>query len=270
MTTNMPAPTPIEATPPTYWRSTHGLRNALTWLFAADALAALFVMSARLNRIAVIDDFRSFSATAQDGRDADQLVSSAGSVYVLLFIATAAVLIVWQWRSAKNNELLGKIRPRFQTGWSIGGWFVPFANLVIPVRAFQDLWQGSEPDTNGYHDWRGLRRSGLVSLWWTAYLVGNAVSFTVTHNGTLNEVRAADERAAVGFAITAAAAVLAIFVIRSITARQETAHEMRLVRTASAGWYVDPTGRFDHRYWNGSAWTLHASRAGESVIDPLN
>jgi hypothetical protein len=267
----MPAPIASEPTQPTYWRSTLGLRTALTWLLAADAVAALLMLVARLNRVSVIDDFRSLSATAQDGRDADQFVSTAGSLLLLLGIATAAVVIVWQWRSAKNNEMLRKIRPRFTPGWSIGGWFIPFANLGIPLRIFHDLWQGSDPDTNGYRDWRGLRRSGLVNLWWTAYLVGNAASFTATSSRTLEAVRSTDQRVAIGSAITAVAAVLAIFVIRSITDRQEQAHAARRTTlTANAGWYVDPTRRFDHRYWNGSAWTLHASQAGKSVIDPLD
>ena len=35
------------------------------------------------------------------------------------------------------------------------------------------------------------------------------------------------------------------------------------------GWHVDPTGRFDHRYWDGTVWTGHVSIAGETYTDPL-
>jgi hypothetical protein len=38
-----------------------------------------------------------------------------------------------------------------------------------------------------------------------------------------------------------------------------------------AGWYQDPTGQGDARYWNGSAWTQSVDRAGTTVniaIDP--
>ena len=68
------------------------------------------------------------------------------ALWLALFVATATVFIIWQFRSAKNNEVLGRIHPRYTPGWSIGGWFIPFANLVIPVRIFQDLWQGSDPE----------------------------------------------------------------------------------------------------------------------------
>ena len=34
-----------------------------------------------------------------------------------------------------------------------------------------------------------------------------------------------------------------------------------------AGWYADPAGRFDLRYWDGSTWTEHVSRAGQQFTD---
>ena len=37
---------------------------------------------------------------------------------------------------------------------------------------------------------------------------------------------------------------------------------------APANWYPDPAGRFELRYWNGSAWTEHVSRNGQQSIDP--
>jgi hypothetical protein len=35
-----------------------------------------------------------------------------------------------------------------------------------------------------------------------------------------------------------------------------------------AGWYADPAARFELRYWDGSAWTEHVSRAGQQYTDP--
>jgi hypothetical protein len=37
---------------------------------------------------------------------------------------------------------------------------------------------------------------------------------------------------------------------------------------APANWYADPAGRFELRYWNGSAWTEHVSRNGQQSVDP--
>jgi len=38
--------------------------------------------------------------------------------------------------------------------------------------------------------------------------------------------------------------------------------------TVPAGWYADPSGRYELRYWDGNAWTEHVSRAGQQFTDP--
>jgi hypothetical protein len=37
---------------------------------------------------------------------------------------------------------------------------------------------------------------------------------------------------------------------------------------APAGWYADPSGRYELRYWDGGTWTEHVSRAGQQYTDP--
>ena len=34
-----------------------------------------------------------------------------------------------------------------------------------------------------------------------------------------------------------------------------------------AGWYADPAGRYELRYWDGTTWTEHVSRAGQQYTD---
>jgi len=40
------------------------------------------------------------------------------------------------------------------------------------------------------------------------------------------------------------------------------------VTSTPAGWYPDPSGRFEMRYWDGSAWTEHVARGGQQYTDP--
>jgi len=35
-----------------------------------------------------------------------------------------------------------------------------------------------------------------------------------------------------------------------------------------AGWYADPSARFELRYWNGTEWTEHVARSGQQFTDP--
>lgn len=39
--------------------------------------------------------------------------------------------------------------------------------------------------------------------------------------------------------------------------------------TTPANWYPDPSGRHEHRYWDGSAWTEHVSNQGVASVDPV-
>lgn len=230
-----------------HWRSTTGLRTALTWLLASSLAATVAAGLALLHQSSALNDR---NADYGEQHAANQLFGIAALVYLVVLAATAVVFIVWMWRSVKNNELLGRIRPRYTAGWSIGGWFIPIGNLWIPVRIMHDLWQGSDPEVSNSRDWRGLRRTALVGWWWGSYLVSRTLSVTV-----------------VGMVASVPAAILAIVLVRSITDRQEAARVAPSRRIA--GWYSDPTARFDHRYWDGHAWTDHAARNGEALVDPV-
>ena len=37
---------------------------------------------------------------------------------------------------------------------------------------------------------------------------------------------------------------------------------------APAGWYADPSGRYELRYWDGGAWSEHVARGGQQFTDP--
>jgi Domain of unknown function (DUF4328)/Protein of unknown function (DUF2510) len=271
--TQLPPPASRSTVRPHYWRPTAGLRTALTWLLAVDGVGALAVAGAHLNRSVAIDDYRRGGATLSQLRTADDAVKTLTGLTFFMFLATAVVLIVWQWRSAKNNELLGRLRPRFSPGWSIGGWFIPFANLVIPLRIFHDLWQGSDPGTRNYRDWHGLRRWPVIGWWWFCYVLSGALQYSVSGDTTtLADLQRADQVGVAARLFMALAAGLAIVVVRTITRRQEDAHDddrRPIGVPAGPAWYADPTSRYDHRYWDGTTWTAHVARAGEMWTDPL-
>jgi len=52
------------------------------------------------------------------------------------------------------------------------------------------------------------------------------------------------------------------------TPSYQPAQQVAATPAVPAGWYADPAGRFDLRYWDGSAWTEHVSRAGQQFTDP--
>jgi hypothetical protein len=152
-------------------------------------------------------------------------VSGAAAFYGLTQLAVVILFIVWQFRAAKNNEALDRVRPRFGPGWSIGAWFIPLANLVIPVLIMQDLWRGATPSTpRGDPTWRRARGSWLIGVWWAAWLLSllryGASNAALHDSGSLDDIETSNVIALVGVVATAVAAVLAACVVWTLSRRQ--------------------------------------------------
>ena len=147
------------------------------------------------------------------------------------------------WRAAKNNEALGRMNPRFGPGWSIGGWFIPIANFVIPILIMQDLWRGSDPGVSrGDPGWRTGRGSGLIGWWWAVFLLGGHPGLRRFRQRGLEPLDRRHQAVQPGRARSAcvasvAAAVLAISVVRKLTARQEAC-----LRAQQAAWHAANPG----------------------------
>lgn len=91
-----------------------------------------------------------------------------------LIVAAIVVFLVWMWRAHKNLYAFPGVTPRMGAGWSIGGWFIPFANLVIPFMAMDEIARGSLPWKR-----RDPMRTGthpLVGFWWAACVVSGCAA----------------------------------------------------------------------------------------------
>jgi hypothetical protein len=196
-------------------------------VFGVMLCASVVLAAALVHRLSVIHDFQAgrFDDFLRRADDADDFVDGAAVWSFLTQLLLAVLFIVWQFRVAKNNEALDRPQPRFGPGWSIGGWFVPFANLVIPVLVVQDLWRGATPTTRrGDPQWRRARGSWLVAVWWAAWVVSllrfGAVSSGFDDLATLDDIETSNTIALVGVVATAIAGVLAAFVVWAMSRRQ--------------------------------------------------
>ena len=229
------APTPAQGAPPSMMRSIGGLASSLTVILWITVAVSAFGVFAYLHRAAVAADILAFDFSnggfgrvldlQQRSDDADTYAGVARIGMLVCSLAIIVLLIIWMWRVAKNAELSGRDHPRFSPGWTIGGWFIPFANLVIPLLVMQDLWRASDPTVpRGDRDWRRAKGSALVGVWWAAHVVA-ALRFATGSDSRsrsdLEHLRRADHLAAFGSLAAIAAAVLLIFVVRGITRRQE-------------------------------------------------
>jgi hypothetical protein len=197
---------------------------AVVVLFGVVAATALFRSVALGNRLIVLDDPRASDFLAR-ARGADGLVDAAELALAIAVLVLAPCFITWLWRAAKNQQALGRAPERLGSGWAVGGWFIPLANLVIPVLVVQDLWRGSDAAiAAGDPRWRIADRSWLVGWWWGLFLVplftASGADADRLRDG-FSEARGANFLALVAMIGLVAAAGLGALVVRRLGARQE-------------------------------------------------
>jgi len=143
-------------------------------------------------------------------------VASVPLARLAILAATAACFLAWVYRANSNLRALGAERQRFSSGWAVGWWFVPFANLLQPRRIIGELWVLSRP-------FERYRSQPLIGWWWATYLLS---AFLGRLPGVPGRSPDVPETWMMNIAsvLTIAAAVLAVIIVRRIQARQEEQH----------------------------------------------
>ncbi len=227
-----PGPYPTH-TPVARWYHVRGPVGALTVLLVLSAVANGLLILALLG-------LRPGSTSTPDGARPSRTSTTwpASRSFALLvvtglLIAVFVLTIVWEWRLAKNHQLLGRPDTPFGPGWAIGAWFIPLANLVIPILQFRDLWKGSAPGLPpGSPVWKRQSTGALLWVWWGLFVASFVIDWISSigvdeETDELAEVTGQLERltgvAMVAYSLRIAAAILFILVIKRLTARQEAA-----------------------------------------------
>ncbi len=140
-------------------------------------------------------------------------VLALGGLGLLAF--TGIIWLIWQRRLAKSAPA----KLRHTTGLHVGGWFIPIANLWLPVHNMQDLWRAYEPRRPP----AAPSPSSMIGLWWGAFLasslVGRLTFGAYSGTGSLEDYQLAAVLSAVESLLMAGAAVLAWLVVRRLSWR---------------------------------------------------
>jgi hypothetical protein len=143
----------------------------------------------------------------------------------LALVVAAALVMVWLFRSSKALDARGVTGRTWSSGWTIGGWFVPFANLIIPrlvVGELERIAQAPFTDTAVGEAWKQHRRSSMGDLWWLLWVSGNIVATF----GELGRIFGPDDdgrfaallaMTSIGYVMMAAGGIALFAVIRSMT-----------------------------------------------------
>jgi hypothetical protein len=229
------APVPVAAAGQYRFAS---LRTPAKWVYGFLGLtivATAFYMYGVGQQISVIRDIRSgdtgnFFQLLQDAEDADDTAAAGLGLQVVAMIGTAVVFIWWTRRATCNVHAFNVANPEFTPGWAVGWWFIPFANLVQPLRVINQAWRASDPEAVSSPDrtaWKRVGVTPLVLVWWLMWIIANAVSSSASRvYDDTERLRTLENSATVVLVAefgVLAAAVLAILVVSQVTARHDAA-----------------------------------------------
>jgi predicted nucleic acid-binding Zn ribbon protein len=170
--------------------------------------------------------------------DVIALVSGYSQIALLLqfltFVVTGVFFLMWIHRAHRNLPALGAHGLEFSPRWAVGGFFVPFLNIVRPFEVVREIWKASSPDVNvgDASSWQSST-SPLLGFWWGSWIVYNVLmSFRAD---SLDQLMIASRLNVLSDAVSAICAVLAIMIIRQTDARQEFKIKRLAVPTEPTG-----------------------------------
>jgi hypothetical protein len=182
---------------------------AVTLVALACAGAALFVPGELLDLIAAL------AAPGSGIEVAGAVIVVLGEVVFLIGLVGGAITVpMWMHRAFRNLPALGEQGLRWSPAWAAGGWFIPFANFVIPYQVLRVLW-------SSFGDARPV-----VQQYWAAWIGAYALQLLsnelMRFNRPLGDVFGLFNDVA-----TLAAGFLLVTIIRRVTRRERDRHGQR-------------------------------------------
>jgi hypothetical protein len=202
-------------------------------VLAAVIFAALAGLVANFFYIRILGDF--IRERPPSVSSTERAVDGARTTHLMLRIAegvSALAFLFWFYRAYRNLIRTGIRDVRYSTGWAVGGWFIPFFNLVRPKQVANDIWRGSaSAATVGIARWREVPLPAILNWWWGVWILGWVLLvfgpnvrtdlYTTYSTNALRTDRTGVWFIEVGLAALVIAAVLAILLVRRITRLQD-------------------------------------------------
>jgi hypothetical protein len=195
------------------------------WLLGIAAVLDLVAVAFDLAEIGLIDRvIAGLPITQAEGLANDARQRLMGLLQLGMTLVTGVVFIVWLYRAYSNLLTLGATRLRFARGWAIGGWFVPIWSTFRPKQIVNDAWRGSAPSLpRSYEDVWTDPVPPWWQVWWLAFLLSGVLSIAAvrTELTTLEAIRRSSTLYLYSDLLGVLAAIVAVFIVRAITRRQE-------------------------------------------------
>ena len=211
----------------------------------AQAGLASVILASVLSIIATYRDIQLIEALQAGRTPSAETVDSVGAMFegsglaaAAAFLFAAVTYLMWLHR-ASSRVAEAQVGPtRFSPGWAVGWWFIPIMNLFRPYQVIAELWRATGGNVH-LRDWTRDGVSALLGWWWGIYILmglvgGMGGGLDPVNAPTLEEAANYEWFWILGDLVTIAAAILAIAVVRGLTARIEARSQVAESREFAA------------------------------------
>lgn len=128
-----------------------------------------------------VESSEALQASAEASDLYQRLVSiPAAGLFLVIFVLAG----IWIYRASANLRSFGASGLPTSPGWAVGWYFIPFANLIKPFQAMDEIWRASAAPLQ----WEQVATPPLLRLWWALWLINGILG-----NITLRVSMHADE-----------------------------------------------------------------------------
>lgn len=144
------------------------------WFLYLQVVVAVIALISGGLEYQLLNDFQNGVYTSQAkavaaGEANDSRQQIIGVIQFIIFVVSGILILKWIHRANFNVRQLGGFEMQFTPGWSIGWYFIPFANLWKPYQAMKEIWKASiNPQ-----DWKNQPVPSLLGWWWFFWIVSN-------------------------------------------------------------------------------------------------
>ena len=164
------------------------------------------------------------AAAADDLELADDVINSMVGLGSIGGLVIFILIIIWTNQAHKATEDLQPGPRSWSSGWTVGGWFIPLANAVIPKIVINEIERiALAPRAGGVvtGEWRNRSTLWIGWVWWMLFIIGTLIATIGVGmfddvGGTPGSWRAGYWLVAVGYAGVAASSVFGALYVRRI------------------------------------------------------
>ncbi|HJP94701.1 MAG TPA: DUF4328 domain-containing protein [Pyrinomonadaceae bacterium] len=170
-----------------------------------------------------------------------------GVLQAFAILATGIFFLIWFYCAHQNLRALGIRRGRYSSPWSILLFFVPFLNLYYGYDLVKELWRQSSPDLGFSDDFLKQHASTLkqyptktsrIGLWWgftiaSSFMARTSLLLLSSPTVSNSEFVSATWMNMIADALSIAASISLILVVKDTDERQEEKHRRLTINVAS-------------------------------------